>query len=111
MDRMDGVGIAIPDRLVPVFATEPREGGSLADRVPGEDLDAAGVTGRGGFDPTASAGLFVGVSTFEDERILEIPYAVDDAVDLAHLFAIELGLVAPERAVLLLAGEAKKAAS
>jgi formylglycine-generating enzyme required for sulfatase activity len=63
------------------------------------------------FDPKASAGLFVGVSTFEDTRILGVPYAVDDAVDLAHLFSLELGLVPPERAVLLLAGEPRKSAS
>jgi formylglycine-generating enzyme required for sulfatase activity len=77
----------------------------LADRA--RDLETAGPEG-GGFDPTASAGLFVGISTFGDDRILDVPYAVDDAVDLAHLFAIELGLVAPERVALLLAGEPKK---
>jgi formylglycine-generating enzyme required for sulfatase activity len=76
-----------------------------------ERLDAAAAAGQIGFDPAASGGLFVGVSKFEDERIVEVPYAVDDAVDLAHLFALELGLVAPERAVLLLAGEPRKAES
>lgn len=80
----------------------------MAERASGEGLDAAGSTGRGGFDPIASSGLFVGVSTFEDERIAEVPYAVDDAVDLAHLFAMELGLVAPGRTVLLLAGVPRK---
>ncbi len=83
----------------------------MADRAPGEGLDAAGTAGRGGFDPRASAGLFVGVSTFEDDRIVEVPFAVDDAVDLAHLFALELGLVAPGRTVLLLAGEPRKTES
>ncbi len=73
----------------------------------GENLETAGAAG-GGFDPAASAGLFVGISTFEDERIADVPFAVDDAVDLAHLFAIELGLVAPECVALLLAGEPKK---
>ncbi len=83
----------------------------MAERVPGEGFDPAGLAGRGGFDPNASAGLFVGVSTFEDDRIVEVPYAVDDAVDLAHLFALELGLVAPGRTVLLLAGAPRKAES
>jgi hypothetical protein len=60
------------------------------------------------FDPVASAGLFVGVSSFEDERIAAVPFAVDDAVDLAHLLTLELGLILPERTVLLLAGEPQK---
>jgi formylglycine-generating enzyme required for sulfatase activity len=76
--------------------------------MPGDELDTAGSVGRRGFDPAASAGLFVGVSTFEDERIIEVPYAVDDAVDLAHLFALELGLVAPACTTLLLAGAPQK---
>ncbi|MDX1998302.1 MAG: caspase family protein, partial [Thermoanaerobaculia bacterium] len=59
-------------------------------------------------DPAHSAGLFVGVSEFEDSRIREVPYAVDDAVDLAHLFVLELGLITPESSVLALSGEPKK---
>ena len=77
----------------------------LVDRAPGGGAEAEG---QGVFDPASSAGLFVGVSSFEDERILSVPFAVDDAVDLAHLFALELGLVVPERTVLLLAGEPRK---
>ncbi len=80
----------------------------MANQGPGGGDGAEGLTA---FDPKVSAGLFVGVSTFEDPRILGVPYAVDDAVDLAHLFALELGLVPPERAVLLLAGEPRKPAS
>ncbi len=81
------------------------------DRVPVGSFTAADAAWSGGFNSAASAGLFVGVSKFEDDRLYEVPYAVDDAVDLAHLFALELGTVAPERAVLLLAGEPKKAGS
>lgn len=66
---------------------------------------------RTAFDPQASAGLFVGVSRFEDSRIYGVPYAVDDAVDLAHLFSLELELVPPNRAVLLLAGDPCKSTS
>lgn len=62
----------------------------------------------GAFDPRASAGLFVGISNFEDERINAVPFAVDDAVDLAHLFTLELGLILPERIILLLAGDPRK---
>jgi len=60
------------------------------------------------FDSASSSGLFVGISTFEDERIPEVPFAVDDAVDLAYLFVVELKLVLPESIVLLLAGEPRK---
>ncbi|NJL29938.1 MAG: hypothetical protein HC897_19600 [Thermoanaerobaculia bacterium] len=59
----------------------------------------------GGFDPADSAGLFVGVSHFEDPRFAPVPFAVDDAVDLAFVFSVELGLIRPERCVLALAGE------
>ena len=72
---------------------------------------AAEVQRREGFDPSASAGLFVGVSTFEHGRFPEVPFAVDDAVDLAWLFTGELDLLRPERAVLALAGEPRKAAT
>lgn len=66
------------------------------------------VRRRERFDPTASAGLFVGVSRFDDRRFAEVPFAVDDAVDLAHLFTFELGLIEPGRVVLALAGEVRK---
>lgn len=71
-------------------------------------MDGEEAEEQGSFNPMASAGLFVGISTFEDERIPEVPFAVDDAVDLASLFALELGLVSPNRTVLLLAGEPRK---
>ncbi len=64
-----------------------------------------------GFDPAQSAGLFVGIRRFEDDKFLEVPYAVDDAVDLAYLFALELELIPPARVVLALAGEPQKPAS
>jgi formylglycine-generating enzyme required for sulfatase activity len=64
---------------------------------------------RQGFDPRASTGLFVGVSSFEDERFSTVPFAVDDAVDLAYLFAVELKLLLPKRATLALSGEPQKA--
>lgn len=63
------------------------------------------------FDPSQSAGLFVGISEFEDLRIDPVRYAVDDAVDLAHFFIIEQGLIPAESAVLALAGKPEKAAS
>lgn len=62
---------------------------------------------EGRFDAAASVGLFIGINSFEDERFRGIPFAVDDAVDLAHRF-LDLGLIVPERTTLLLAGEPRK---
>ncbi len=67
---------------------------------------------RLGFDAGESSALFVGVSQFsKDETLTPVPYAVDDAVDLAHLFVLELGLVSPGqgRVALALSGEPAKA--
>ena len=68
------------------------------------------------FDPAASRGLFVGVSDFDNDRASEasnggfehIPYAVDDAIDLAHEFAIDLELIDPTGVTLCLSGDPKK---
>lgn len=77
----------------------------MLDQLP---QDSADNRDQGPFNPAASAGLFVGVSIFEDKQFNPVPFAVDDAVDLAHFFTIELGAVLPERAVILLAGEPRK---
>lgn len=55
-----------------------------------------------------SAGLFIGVREFEDPELPQVQFAVDDAVDLAHLFSLELGLIDPVKTVVLLAGEPQK---
>lgn len=58
-----------------------------------------------------SAALFVGIRHFdEDSALTEVRFAVDDAIDLAHLMAIELDppLVDPKRAVLALSGDPQK---
>jgi hypothetical protein len=57
-----------------------------------------------------SAALFVGVRKFESEEIVEVPYAVDDAVDLAHRFILDsrIGLVRAQRSVLALSGKPVK---
>ena len=64
-----------------------------------------------GFNAAASRGLFVGVRDFDDSAFAEVPFAVDDAIDLAYLFAIELELIEPKNVVLGLAGEPQKPAS
>ncbi|HUP59649.1 MAG TPA: caspase family protein [Thermoanaerobaculia bacterium] len=56
-----------------------------------------------------SAALFVGVREFsEDETLTEVRYAVDDAVDLAHLLVFERPLVHAKRVVLALSGSPQK---
>src|SRR4051812_49248329 len=55
-----------------------------------------------------SAGLFVGINEFKDEKLEHLEIAVDDAVDLAFLFCKELKLITPKNAYLGLAGEPKK---
>jgi hypothetical protein len=50
----------------------------------------------------------VGVRAFSRDRISEVPFAVDDAVDLAYLFAMELKLIEPKNVVLALSGEPQK---
>jgi hypothetical protein len=62
------------------------------------------------FSRAASTGLFVGVRTFADEETLPVPYAADDAVDLAYRFTLDarVGLVPPRRAILALSGAPRK---
>ncbi|HEX4961610.1 MAG TPA: caspase family protein [Thermoanaerobaculia bacterium] len=64
-----------------------------------------------GFDASHSAGLFIGIRHFDDQVFTEVPYAVDDAVDLAYLFTVELRLIAPRKVVLSLAGAPQKSIS
>jgi formylglycine-generating enzyme required for sulfatase activity len=63
-----------------------------------------------GFDPAQSAGLFIGVNTFEDTQVRPLRFAVDDAIDLAWQFW-QLGLVEAGKLRLGLAGTPTKAAT
>jgi len=62
------------------------------------------------FDRAQSAALFVGVRKFTNDGVLAVPYAVDDAVDLAYAFAFDprVSLVPPNRIVLALSGAPHK---
>jgi hypothetical protein len=62
------------------------------------------------FSRPESTGLFVGVREFPHDRMLTVPYAVDDAVDLAYCFALDqrVGLVPPRRVVLAISGLPQK---
>jgi hypothetical protein len=66
---------------------------------------------RSGFDPTQSVALFVGARTFSEDDALEmVPYAVDDAVDLAYTFALDprVALVRPKHVALALSDQAPR---
>lgn len=65
------------------------------------------------FSRDAATGLFVGVRRFPHDELLEVPYAVDDAIDLAYRFALDqrVGLVPPRRVTLALSGAPQKDAS
>lgn len=59
------------------------------------------------FDPAQSAALFVGVSHFTSGKGMDVPFAVDDAVDLAYMFTFDsrAGTIPFDRVVLVLSGE------
>jgi len=65
---------------------------------------------QSGFDPARSAALFVGVQHFDHNQWPEVPYGVDDAIDIAHLFAFDqhIRLVPPQRIVIAISGSPKK---
>jgi hypothetical protein len=63
------------------------------------------------FHPEQSAALFVGVQYFSKDKALpNVPFSIDDAIDLAYRFVMEPNsrLVDPRRVVLALAGTARK---
>lgn len=65
----------------------------------------------GPIDAAQSAALFVGVRAFTyDKTLTEVRYAVDDAIDMAHLLSFERipRLVDPERVILALSGDPEK---
>lgn len=62
------------------------------------------------FSRDASTGLFVGIREFPHDRLLEVPFACDDAVDLAHRFVFNqrVALLPPRRVVLAISGSPQK---
>ena len=65
---------------------------------------------QAGFSRAESTGLFVGVKEFRDRDTLDVPYAADDAVDLAYRFSLDQrsSLIPPQRVVLALSGRPMK---
>ncbi len=62
------------------------------------------------FSRDASTGLFVGIREFPHDRLLEVPYACDDAIDLAYRFVFNqrVALLPPRRVVLAISGSPQK---
>ena len=62
------------------------------------------------FSRDASTGLFVGIREFPHDKLLEVPFACDDAVDLAHRFVFNqrVALLPPRRVVLAISGAPQK---
>jgi caspase domain-containing protein len=93
-------------------ASEPQ-----ADRgiKPLHQLEASSLPS---FDRAQSAGFFVGVNSFSlglcdacrvsEKKIIDLSYAVDDAIDLAYRFSIQLGLLPASEVRLLLSGQPYK---
>lgn len=77
----------------------------------GQSAISREILHREGYYPEESTGLFLGISTFDDHRFTSVRFAVDDAVDLAWVFAIELGLIDTARCFLALAGKPQKVIS
>ncbi len=97
-------------------------GGSLGAALPADAQDSRSTklndrpeaAGEVGFDSAQSVAILIGVRRFtHDETFAVVPFAVDDAVDLA--FALSIGgqsrLVKPGRVHLVLGGEPQKASS
>ncbi|MGZ8788179.1 MAG: caspase family protein [Thermoanaerobaculia bacterium] len=82
--------------------------------VPGRSVRPLGLIGEGPSsaksDTRQSAALFVGIRRFSHGRALQVPYAVDDAVDLAYFFSLDRRgrLVPPSRIVLAISGRPQK---
>ncbi len=77
--------------------------------VVSQELDTSSESLSDSFDPDESWGLFVGIRNFVN--FAELPYAVDDAVDMAFLYSIELGVVPAKNMVLMIQGDPEKEVS
>lgn len=96
------VAVAVATATLVAEVSDSRSVGPVSAR---EDLSPAGR-----FDPEQSAALFIGIRTFTRDEVDEVPYAVDDAVDLAYAFVFDrrARLLPPKRVVLALSDEPTK---
>ena len=102
MNKRTLIGLAVLAMLLAVVVRRP---GSRAAQLVSEPLPRTSSA----FVQAQSVALFVGVRTFSADSGLEVvPYAVDDAVDLAYTFALDprVSLVPPARVALALSDDA-----
>src|SRR5260221_2148601 len=102
--RLEAVTILV----VSVLACGPASRGG--DRRSALPLPLREQEGRLPFDAEQSAALFVDVRMFHDANVAEVPFAVDDAIDLAYAFAVEpkATLLKPRHVILALSGAPHK---
>lgn len=79
-------------------------------RSAGPPLTLANLSAPVDYSRADSTGLFVGVNDNRHDATLAVPYAVDDAVDLAYKFSLDqrVALIPPRRLVLAIAGTPRK---
>jgi hypothetical protein len=97
------IGLAAIGIATAAFAPMPRHP-SRSVRVTDGDSSSSG------YDREHAAALFVGVRRFNQGDTPEVPYAVDDAIDLAYTLAIDqrVPLVSPQHVTLALSGLTQK---
>lgn len=98
-------------RLLMIAAAISSFGNAAADSRGVRPLSTVAEKPLEPFDPMQSAALFVGVRHFPyDKTLAEVRYAVDDAIDLACVLALDerAHLVHPSRVILALSGDPQK---
>ena len=91
------LGAAATAVVVPFASHGARSVRLIANELPGPSTR---------FDRRQSAALFIGVRQFTSDAVEQVPFAVDDAVDLAYelVFDPHVQLVPPRRVVVILSG-------
>jgi len=89
------LGVATTAAVVPLMPH-----GARSVRPVGNDLRSPSAI----FDRRRSAALFIGIREFSSDAVEEVPFAVDDAVDLAYEFVFDshVQLVPANRVILIL---------
>jgi hypothetical protein len=107
LTRSQVLAIAVVTAFVAATPVPHRDTRS-ATPLPAESNDG-GET----FDGEHAGALFVGIRVFGKRPLRPIPYAVDDAIDLAHLLAFDprVHLVSPSHMILALSGAPEKSES
>jgi caspase domain-containing protein len=103
---LTAAGLLILSTLLTLLVACPKPSASRSVSL----LQPADATTPPKFSREASTGLFVGMREFPHDKLLEVPYACDDAVDLAYRFVFNqrVALLPPRRVVLAISGSPQK---